>query len=370
MLSKLDNELMRKIVHVDLDAFYSAVEQRDNPSLRGQPIAVGFDGERGVVMTASYEARAYGVRSAMSSAMAKQKCPGLVFVKPRLDVYRSASREIREVFMAFTDLVEPLSLDEAYLDVTAPKRGPSSGTLIARMIKTDIKAKTDLTASAGVSYNKFLAKIASGLNKPDGLTVITPEEAEAFVERLPVEAFFGVGPVTARRMHEEGIFTGLDLKGKSLRDLRARFGKAGEHYFTIARGVDERPVDPNRERKSLGAETTFSRDTRDPKELMAALLPLCETVASRLERAGLGGCVVVLKVKFRDFRIITRRMTLPHPIHEAQAIHKRAVQLLLGHVELVSEVRLIGVSLQEFSRVGERHWYQPPLPFEDFVEEA
>jgi DNA polymerase-4 len=362
--------LMRKIVHVDLDAFYSAIEQRDDPSLRGQPVAVGHDGERGVVMTASYEARKYGVRSAMSSRMAKQKCPGLLFVKPRLDAYRSVSRQIREVFSAFTDLVEPLSLDEAYLDVTVPKRGPSSGTLIAKMIKADIKARTGLTASAGVSYNKFLAKIASSLNKPDGLTVITPQEAEAFVERLPIEAFFGVGPVTARRMHEQGIYSGLDLKGRSLQDLRARFGKAGQHYYNITRGVDERPVDPNRERKSLGAETTFSRDTRDPEALEAALLPLCETVANRLGRAGLGGCVVVLKVKFSDFRVITRRMTLPYPIHEATAIHKRAVQLLLGHVELVSEVRLIGVSLQELSQVGERRWYQPPLPFEEFVEEA
>jgi DNA polymerase IV len=298
----------------------------------------------------------------MPSRLARQRCPQLVFIRPRLDVYRSVSREIREVFLSFTDLVEPLSLDEAYLDVTQPKRGPSSGTLIARMIKDEIKARTGLSASAGVSYNKFLAKLASGLNKPDGLRVITPEEAQALVEHLPVEAFFGVGPVTARRMHELGIYTGFDLKKQSLQELKERFGKVGQHYYHIARAIDERPVEPNRERKSLGAETTFDQDTRDFETLKTKLLPLCEIVAGRLERAWLEGRVVVLKVKFSDFQVITRRATLAHPIHEAPVIHREAVQLL-RHVELVREVRLVGVSLQDFSELGRQHCYQPPLPF-------
>jgi DNA polymerase IV len=355
--------VMRKIIHIDLDCYFAAVEQRDHPELRGLPVAVGHEGERGVVMTASYEARAYGVHSAMPSRIARQRCPQLLFVRPRLDVYRSVSREIREMFLSFTDLVEPLSLDEAYLDVTQPKRGPVSGTLIARMIKEEIREKTGLTASAGVSFNKFLAKIASGMNKPDGLTVIKPEEAETFVESLPVEAFFGVGPRTAARMHELGIFTGLDLKGRSLEQLKEHFGKHGEHYYSIARALDERLVNPNRERKSLGAETTFARDTRDVEELKQALLPLCQTVTLRLAQAHLEGRVVVLKIKFSDFRIITRRATLPLPIHEPEEIHREAVRLLVEYVELTRSVRLIGVSLQGLEEVGKLRPFQPPLPF-------
>ena len=253
-------EPQRRIVHVDLDAFYASVEQRDNPELRGKPVAVGGSRERGVVAAASYEARRFGVHSAMPSVTARRKCPELIFVKPRFDVYREVSRQIREIFYEYTPLVEPLSLDEAYLDVTENLKGIPYATQVAREIRARIWEETHLTASAGISFNKFLAKMASDQNKPNGQFVITPEMGPAFVESLPVGKFHGIGPATARKMNELGIFTGLDLKAQSLSFLQERFGKAGTHYYWIARAVDHRPVQPDRIRKSVGAENTFEKD--------------------------------------------------------------------------------------------------------------
>ncbi|MEO5931445.1 MAG: DNA polymerase IV, partial [Candidatus Kapaibacterium sp.] len=244
---------MRKIIHIDMDAFYASIEQREDPELRGRPVAVGGS-KRGVVMAASYEARAFGVRSAMPSGLALRKCPDLVFVKPRFELYRAISHQVREIFRSYTDLVEPVSIDEAYLDVTDAKKGLPSGTLIARSIKEEIHEATGLTASAGISFNKFLAKTASGMNKPDGLTVILPDDAEAFLATLPIERFHGIGPATTRRMRSLGIENGGDLRERSERELVENFGKSGRYYFRIVRGMDGREVSPDRERKSLGAE--------------------------------------------------------------------------------------------------------------------
>src|SRR5580658_3904877 len=260
---------IRKIIHVDMDAFYASVEQRDDPALKGKPVAVGHGARRGVVAAASYEARRFGVRSALPSVTALRRCPELLFVPPRFEVYRAVSREVHAVFAEFTDLIEPLSLDEAYLDVTANKAGLPTAWLTARAIRARILEATGLTASAGISYNKFLAKLASGQRKPNGQFAITPEEGEAFVEALPVAKFHGVGPATARRMHEAGIQTGADLKTWSLPDLQRQFGKAGAWYHAVARGQDDRAVNPNRERKSSGSETTFEEDLTDPMRIEA-----------------------------------------------------------------------------------------------------
>jgi DNA polymerase IV len=338
----------RTILHVDLDAFFAAVEQRDDPALRGRPIAVGGAGPRGVVMTASYEARPFGVRSAMPSTVAKRLCPELLFVKARFDAYRKASARIREVLLSYTDLVEPLSLDEAYLDVTEPKRGPPSGTLIARAIKEEIRAATGLTASAGVSFNKFLAKLASDLRKPDGLAVIRPEEAEAFVAGLPVERFHGVGPATAAKMRAMGIHTGADLRDRREDELVARFGKAGRHYFRIARGVDERPVEPDRERKSLGAERTFDEDLTEVEAMLARLEPIAETVAERLTRAETAGRTVTLKIKHSDFTITTRSRTLAREVRARDELLRLAAELLRVPTPPRLPVRLLGLTVSNF----------------------
>ena len=340
---------VRKILHIDMDAFYASVEQRDNPALRGIPLAVGSSGQRGVVMTASYEARVFGVGSAMPSGKALRLCPELTFVKPRFDVYREVSSAVRAIFEHYTDLVEPLSLDEAYLDVTEPKQGPPSGTLVARLIKRDILQETGLTASAGVSVGKFLAKVASGMNKPDGLTVILPEEAEAFVARLEVGKIHGVGPVTARRMNSLGIRTGTDLRQHSLEQLTDWFGKVGAHYYRIARGIDERPVNPNRERKSLGAETTFQVDLLEPQKLLDALGPIVETVEARLTKAKLKGQTVTVKFKYADFSTITRSRTLPTPVDGHEEIFSVARDLLLHAERPQGRVRLLGVTVSNFA---------------------
>jgi DNA polymerase-4 len=295
-------EEARKIIHIDMDAFYASVEQRDNPELRGKPVAVGGIRERGVVAAASYEARTFGVRSAMASVTARRRCPDLIFVKPRFEVYTAISREIRAIFADYTPLIEPLSLDEAYLDVT----GVASATNIAKEIRARIKAEIGLTASAGVSYNKFIAKLASDQNKPDGLCVIPPAKGPAFVESLPVKRFHGVGPKTAERMAKLGIHTGADLKAQSLQMLELHFGKFAGYLHGAARGIDHRQVRPDRIRKSVGAERTFFEDLSDPGELAAALDNVLDALMERVERSGLAGRTVTLKVKYADFRIITR----------------------------------------------------------------
>src|SRR3954468_20886049 len=283
---------LRKIIHVDMDAFYASVEQRDNPELRGKPVAVGSSRERGVVAAASYEARRYGVHSAMASVTAKRKCPDLVFVKPRFEVYKQVSLQIRDIFAEYTSLVEPLSLDESYLDVTEKLKGIAHATQIARELRLRIREQTGLTASAGVSYNKFLAKLASDQRKPDGMFVITPEMGPAFVETLPVGKFHGVGPATAAKMKRLGIHTGADLKIQPLARLQEQFGKAGSYYFSISRGIDDRPVRPNRSRKAVGAKNTFKRDLLKFEEMSAELQPLIDKVWGYCEQSGVRGRTV------------------------------------------------------------------------------
>ena len=353
-----DNEAMRRILHIDADAFFAAVEQRDDPKLRGKPIAVGRESGRGVVLTASYEARKFGVGSAMPSRMARERCPHLIFVPPRFDAYREAGEAIREVFGRYTDLVEPVSIDEAYLDVSEPKTGPRSGTLIARRIKADIVRETRLTVSAGVSYCKFLAKLASGWQKPDGLTVLTPEDADRVLAQLPVERIHGVGPRTAQKMHELGIHDGGDLRKHSEEFLCEKFGKVGSHYYGLARGIDERPVDPNSVRKSVSSEETFDRDLATVAELERELPPLAEGVARRLERAGMMGRGVVVKLKYADHSIVTRQLLLPLPIRSAPQILEVARHILLAKMDLEQPVRLLGVGVYELQ---EGVLMQPPL---------
>jgi len=337
----------RKVIHIDMDAFYAAIEQRDRPELRGRPIAVGGGGRRGVVTTASYEARPFGVRSAMPGAVARRLCPDLVFVEPRFDHYKAVSRQIRALFLEETDLVEPLSLDEAYLDVTRTRTGAPAeepAVAIARRLKQAIRARTGLTASAGVSFNKFLAKIASDLKKPDGLCVIRPEKAKAFIAELPIERFHGVGPATAKRMHEHGIRTGADLQAMDEARLVALFGQAGRHYGRIAQARDDRPVEPDRTRKSLSVETTFATDRRHPEEIREALGTLAEQLARRLERAGYAGRTVTLKLKYADFRLRTRSLTAPRPPLSADELFAHAVHLL-ERQPLEAPLRLLGLGV-------------------------
>ena len=344
---------MRKIIHVDMDAFYASVEQRDRPELRGRPVVVGGNpGGRGVVAAASYEARRFGIRSAMPAARAVRACPDLVFLRPRFHVYRAVSRQIHGIFRRYTDRIEPLSLDEAYLDVTDTRACRGSATLIAREIKAAIRDATGLIASAGVSYNKFLAKLASDYDKPDGLYVIDPSAAEAFIEQLPVGDFHGVGPATERRMLRHGIATGLDLRRHELHELVEWFGKAGRHYYSIARGIDDRPVVSRRVRKSLGHETTFAADLRTREEVEAALPPLADRVAADLAARELVASTVTLKVKYADFVQITRRQTFGRPLSAALELVD-AIRPLLEATEAGRRpVRLLGVtcsSLEERS---------------------
>jgi DNA polymerase-4 len=332
---------MRKIIHIDMDAFFAAVEQRDNPSLRGRPIAVGHSGRRGVVSTASYEARPYGVRSALPSVVAKRLCPELIFVEPRFEAYKAVSEQIRAIFHQYTDLVEPLSLDEAFLDVS---HHPSA-TIVAQEIKRKIFETTSLTASAGVSINKMLAKIASDYRKPDGLFVIPPQDVEHFVEQLPIEKFFGIGEVTATRMHRLGIRTGRDLREWSKQSLIREFGKVGELYYGYARGEDLRDVTPNRVRKSLGAEITFVDDIDSFVELKEELSAVRNEVWARAKRHEFYGKSVVLKVKFSDFRQITRSKTLPTAIESLQTLQTVSNELL-DSIDLSNQkVRLIGLTI-------------------------
>lgn len=340
---------VRKIIHVDMDAFYASVEQRDDPSLRGRPVAVGHGARRGVVAAASYEARAFGVRSALPSVTALRQCPDLVFVPPRFEVYRAVSAQIHAIFAEFTDLIEPLALDEAYLDVTANRAGLETAWLTAKAIRARILEETGLTASAGVSYNKFLAKLASGQRKPNGQFAIQPHEGEAFVEALPVAKFHGVGPATAAKMHALGIRTGADLKALSLGELQARFGKSGGWYFGIARGVDERAVNPSRERKSSGSETTFDADLTDPCRIKAGVLAMADDVWAWCEKTGRRGRTVTVKVKWADFQNTTRSRTLARPVADRAQLHAASVALVETLLPAAKGIRLVGVTLSGFT---------------------
>lgn len=342
----------RKIIHIDMDAFYASVEQRDDPRLRGRPVAVGSPRERGVVAAASYEARAFGVRSAMPSVTAIRRCPDILFVPPRFDVYREVSRRIRAIFLDYTPLVEPLSLDEAYLDVTENRKKIASATHIAEEIRARIREETRLTASAGVSYNKFLAKLASDQNKPDGLFVITPDRGAEFVATLPIGKFHGVGPATAKKMNALGIETGLDLRAKPLPFLQRHFGKSGSYFYGIARGVDDRPVRPDRIRKSIGAEVTFAHDLFALEEAIAALAPIVARVAAHCEGARIEGRTVTLKVKYADFQQITRRSTGAAPIASRTALEACALALLRPLFPSDKGVRLLGVTLSSLAPAG------------------
>jgi DNA polymerase-4 len=351
----------RKIVHVDMDAFFASVEIRDRPELKGLPVAVAHGGARSVVTTASYEARVFGVRSALPLRTALQKCPNLIVVEPRMAVYREVSQVIRQVFSQFTDLVEVMSIDEAFLDLTVPLRGPGSATLIAKDIKRDIFSRTGgLTASVGVSYCKSLAKLASGQQKPDGLTVILPEEADRVTAGLAIEAFHGIGPKTAERMHALDVRTGQDLRRFSVTDLQRHFGKAGQHYFNIVRGIDERPVDPSEDRKSVGTEDTFETDVRHIEVLRRALVGIAGRTAVRLANQQLAGRTVTLKIKFADFRQLTRQVTLPVAVSGAEEVAAVAGSLLTPEVLGGRAVRLLGVSVSALKEAG-REEVQPAL---------
>jgi len=336
---------VRKIIHIDMDAFYASVEQRDNPELRGKPVAVGGSAERGVVAAASYEARKFGVRSAMPSVTAKRQCPDLIFVRPRFEVYKAISRQIRDIFAEHTPITEPLSLDEAYLDVTENLQGIPLARDIALRIREKIKAETGLNASAGISYNKFLAKLASDHRKPNGQFVIAPEMGPAFVETLPVGKFHGIGPATAAKMNSLGLFTGLDIRNQTLEFMNANFGKSGAYYYWISRGVDERPVRANRIRKSIGAENTFSTDLAEYDALAAELRPLVDKVWRHCEATGNRGRTVTLKIKFADFEIITRSRSVAAPVRGRDDLERLARGLLEAGMPLGKRVRLLGVSL-------------------------
>lgn len=353
----------RKIIHVDMDAFYASVEQRDDPRLRGIPLAVGGSRQRGVVAAASYEARRFGVRSAMPSVTAARLCPGLMFVPPRFEVYRAISAQIRAIFAAYTPLVEPLSLDEAYLDVTPAQPGAPFATQVARDIRAAIFRTTGLTASAGISYNKFLAKLASDHRKPDGQFTIPPAMGPDFVEPLPVGRFHGVGPATEARMKALGIHTGGDLRRCTEAFLTQHFGKAGAHFHRIARGIDERPVLADRPRKSAGSERTFQRDLDARDDVEAAVTALADDVWTWRQRAGMAGRTVTLKVRYADFEQITRSRTLPHPVASRSELEAVAAGLLAGVLPLRKPVRLLGVAMSGFETAGDRDGPQMMFTF-------
>ncbi len=361
---------MRKIIHIDMDAFYASVEVRDNPSLRGKPLIVGGQPRsRGVVATCSYEARKFGIHSGMASSRAYQLCPEAIFLKPRFEAYSAVSQQIRSIFLDYTDLVEPLSLDEAYLDVTVNKRGIPYATRTAREIKRRIRKETGgLTASAGVSYNMFLAKIASDLNKPNGLTVVRPEDAHDILMKLPIGKFYGIGPVTEKAMTSRGIRKGADLFRLTREELCALLGKSGEYYYEVVRGNDDREVTPEREHKSLGTECTFEHDIADLTELVATLAEQAVEVSDELRKNGLAGKTVTLKVKFFDFRTITRSRSLDSHIDDANVISETARDLLLKTEAGKIPVRLIGITVSNFhdpepAENDGRDFFQPEFDF-------
>ncbi|GGG38063.1 DNA polymerase IV 2 [Croceivirga lutea] len=335
---------LRKIIHVDMDAFYASVEQHDQPELKGKPIAVGGSSKRGVVSAASYEARKFGVRSAMSGVLAKKKCPELIFVKPRYQRYKEISLQIRKVFFEYTDLVEPLSLDEAYLDVTANKKGNPSATLIAKEIREKILKTTGLTASAGISINKFIAKVASDYNKPNGQKTVNPEEVIAFLEALDIRKFYGVGKVTAEKMYQLGIFTGNDLKQKSLEYLTTEFGKSGKYYYNVVRGIHLSEVKPERTPKSVGAERTFSKNLSSEIFMLERLQNIAEELDKRLSKSNIAGKTITLKIKYSDFTLQTRSKTLTYFIANKDLILETAKELLY-QAPIDGSVRLLGISL-------------------------
>ena len=344
---------LRKIIHVDMDAFYASVEQRDDPALRGKPVAVG-GGHRGVVAAASYEARVFGVRSAMPSVTASRKCPDLVFVKPRFDAYRAVSNQIRAIFADYTEQIEPLSLDEAYLDVTEDIRGLGTARAIAEEIRARIRAETGLTASAGVSYCKFIAKLASDHNKPDGICVIPPDRGAAFVATLPVKRLHGVGPVTAAKMERLGIHTGADLATWSLPELEAHFGSSGGWYWRIARGIDDRPVRAHRDAKSVSAERTFDEDLSDPAALAEQLDRVAALAWQRIERSGSAGRTVTLKVKFADFAMISRSKSFVLPITDHAAFAAAGQSLLRALIPVPKGIRLLGLGVHSIVSAEDR----------------
>jgi DNA polymerase-4 len=339
-----DETSLRKIIHVDMDAFYASVEQLDNPELRGKPIAVGGSSRRGVVAAASYEARKFGVRSAMSSVLAKRNCPELIFVKARFDRYKEISNIIRTIFFEYTDLVEPLSLDEAYLDVTHNKKGNPSATLIAQEIRQRILEETGLTASAGISINKFIAKVGSDMNKPNGQKTINPEEVIQFLEDLEIRKFYGVGKVTAEKMYKLGVFTGKDLKQKTLEFLDSNFGKSGSYYYHVVRGIHTSEVKPHRIPKSVGAERTFSENLSSEIFMLERLEHIADELDRRLKKSNIAGKTITLKIKYSDFTLQTRSKTLPYFIADKVLILEMAKELLYQE-QLQNSVRLLGISL-------------------------
>ncbi len=345
-----------------MDAFYASVEQRDNSKYRGKPLVVGGSPtQRGVVAAASYEARKYGIHSAIPSKLALAKCPNLIFVKPRFEVYRAISAQIHDIFRHYTDIVEPVALDEAYLDVTENKQGLPYASTVAKRIRAEILQQTQLTASAGVSINKFLAKIASGTNKPNGMTVILPEDAIDFVENLPIEKFHGIGKVTATKMHDLGIRTGADLKERELEFLVQQFGKVGKYYYKIARAQDDRAVEPNRIRKSIGAENSFAEDLSDKATILQELEQIAQTLQERLEKHQASGRTLTLKVKFSDYQQITRSKTLLTPISELNEIITQAIALFEA-IELGDRnIRLLGISLSNLGNTKKPQIVQLPL---------
>lgn len=347
-MSEQENDIsIRKIIHIDMDAFYASVEQLDNPELKGKPIAVGGSRSRGVVAAASYEARKYGVRSAMSSAVAARLCPDLIFVRPRFERYQEVSRQIRAIFLEYTDLVEPLSLDEAFLDVTTNKKGMISATLVAREIRERILGETGLTASAGISVNKFTAKMASDRNKPNGQLTVPPDEVESFLENLPIELFFGIGKVTAAKLKELGIRFGKDLKRKSMDFLTQHFGKQGQHYYNIVRGIQHSPVKPDRERKSLAVERTFARDLHSKRAVLEKMEGILRELERRVSQRDLGGKTLTVKVKFDDFTQITRSRSREDVLLTFEDMWP-VVEELVEILQTDKPIRLLGVSLSRF----------------------
>ena len=344
----MDGRRIRRIIHIDMDAFYTSIEQRDDPALKGQPVAVGYPAKRGVVAAASYEARRFGVRSAMPSTIAMRKCAELVFVPPRFDVYRAVSRQIHAIFTEYTPLVEPLSLDEAYLDVTDRLVEGMTAWATAKEIRKRIHDEIALTASAGISYNKFLAKLASDHQKPNGQFAIMPDEGEAFIANLAVARFHGVGPVTARKMHALGIETGSDLRRQSLDFLRNHFGKSGDWYYHLSRGQDERPVQPDRERKSSGSETPFPEDLTDPARIEAGVIAMADEVWTWCEKADLRGRTVTVKIKWANFQISTRSRSMETSIGTGNRLHEVALGLIRSVFPPHKGIRLVGVTISNF----------------------
>lgn len=345
----MHNELpIRKIIHVDMDAFYASVEQMDNPELKGKPVAVGGSEKRGVISAASYEARKFGVRSAMVGNLAKKLCPELIFIRPNFKRYHEISKKVKKIFFDYTDLVEPLSLDEAYLDVTENKKGNPSATLIAQEIRQRIFNEVGLTASAGISINKFVAKIASDYNKPNGQKTVYPEEVLRFLEKLDIRKFYGIGKVTAERMYQKGIFTGADLKSKSLEYLDEYFGKSGRYYYYIVRGLHNSEVKTNRIRKSLAAERTFSKNLSSEVFMIEKLEHIAKEVSKRLTKSKVAGRTLTLKIKYSDFSLQTRSKTLQYYVSDSSIILETAKELLYQN-KLINSVRLLGISLSNLN---------------------